>query len=80
MLALTFANKADYDLISKGDLLSITGLNNLKAGQPVQVTIRKNDGTTHEISLNHSMNNEQIRWFKAGSAMNAVNTPKASSV
>ncbi len=80
MLPLTFANKADYDLISKGDLLSITGLNNLKPGQPVQVTIRKADGSTQEISLNHSMNNEQIRWFKAGSAMNAVNAPKVGSV
>lgn len=79
VLPLTFANKADYEKISKGDKVTITGLNNLKAGQPVQATITKPDNTSVTLELNHSLNNEQIRWFKAGSAMNAVNQPKASA-
>ncbi len=78
MLPLVFANKADYDKISKGDLLTIADLNSLKAGQPVTVKITKKDGSSQTIELNHSMNSEQIRWFKAGSAMNAVNAPKAA--
>lgn len=78
VLPLTFSNKADYDLIAKGDKISITGLANLKAGQPIQATVAKKSGSTVNLELNHSLNNEQIRWFKAGSAMNAVNQPKAS--
>jgi aconitate hydratase len=78
VLPLTFANKADYDLIAKGDKISITGLGSLKPGQPVQVKVTKKSGSVINLELNHSLNNEQIRWFKAGSAMNAVNTPKAS--
>ncbi|HEY9685704.1 MAG TPA: aconitate hydratase [Coleofasciculaceae cyanobacterium] len=80
VLPLTFADRTDYDRITKGDTLSITGLSNLKPGQPVPVMVKRNDGTTQELSLNHSLNAEQIRWFKAGSAMNAVNAPKAASV
>lgn len=78
VLPLTFANKADYDLVAKGDKISITGLNNLKPGQPVPVSVTKKSGSVINLELNHSLNNEQIRWFKAGSAMNAVNAPKAS--
>jgi len=78
VLPLTFINKADYDLISKGDKLNITGLSSLKPSQPVQVTVTKQGGSTVNLELAHSLNNEQIRWFKAGSAMNAVNQPKAS--
>jgi aconitate hydratase len=78
VLPLTFANKADYDLLAKGDKLSITGLDSLKPGQPVQVKVTKKSGSVINLELNHSLNNEQIRWFKAGSAMNAVNAPKAS--
>jgi aconitate hydratase len=78
VLPFTFANKADYDLVAKGDKITITGLNNLKAGQPVTAVIAKKDGAKTEIQFNHSLNNEQIRWFKAGSAMNAVNAPKAN--
>jgi len=79
VLPLVFASKTDYEKISKGDKVTITGLNNLKAGQPVQATITKADNTSVTLDLNHSLNAEQIRWFKAGSAMNAVNQPKASA-
>jgi aconitate hydratase len=78
VLPLTFVNKADYDLIAKGEKVSITGLDSLKPGQPVQMTVTKKSGSVITLELNHSLNSEQIRWFKAGSAMNAVNSPKAS--
>jgi aconitate hydratase len=78
VLPLTFSNKADYDKIAKDNLVTITGLNNLKPGTPIEAKITGKDGSTETIELTHSLNNEQIRWFKAGSAMNAVNQPKAS--
>ncbi len=78
VLPLTFANREDYNLINKGDVVSITGLKDLAPGQPVQMTVTNKKGATHHIALNHSLNVEQVRWFKAGSAMNAVNQPKAS--
>jgi aconitate hydratase len=73
VLPLTFANKADYNVIAKDDLLTLSNLNQLAPGAPVKATVTKTDGTTTEISLTHSLNTDQIRWFKAGSAMNAVN-------
>jgi len=78
VLPLTFVNKADYEKISKDDRLSITGLNNIRPGQTLAVAVEKPDHSTIELELAHSLNAEQIRWFKAGSAMNAVNQPKAS--
>ena len=78
VLPLVFVNKAEYAKINKGDTLSITGLNNLKQGQTLPVIVTAADGSTQTIELTHSLNSEQIRWFKAGSAMNAVNQPKTS--
>ena len=75
VLPLTFSNPADYEKVGKDDLVSITGLGNLKPGQPVQISVKKADGKTEELELRHSLNSEQIRWLKAGSAMNAVNNP-----
>jgi aconitate hydratase len=77
VLPLTFANKADYNKIAKDDLVTITGLNNLKPGVPLEAKVTKPNGETVTIELTHSLNHEQIRWFKAGSAMNAVNQPKS---
>lgn len=73
ILALTFANPTDYDQIEQEDRLSVTGLNELAPGKPIQVTIHKKDGKTVTIQANHSMTEQQIRWFKAGSALNALN-------
>jgi aconitate hydratase len=81
ILPLTFANPADYALVNKGEALSLTGLASLTAGQSVQATVTRADGSTASISLNHSLTSEQIEWFKAGSAMNAVNNqPKACAL
>lgn len=76
ILPLTFANPADYELVEKGDHISFTGLKGLKAGQPVQAIVKKADGREVSLTLNHSLTDEQVNWFKAGSAMNAVNRPE----
>jgi len=51
----------------------VTGLSNLAPGKPVQVTIHKGDGNALTIQANHSITEQQIAWFKAGSALNALN-------
>jgi aconitate hydratase len=73
ILALTFADPKDYEKIEQQDRISVTGLNNLTPGKPVQVTIHKPDGKAFTIQTNHSITEQQIAWFKAGSALNALN-------
>jgi aconitate hydratase len=73
ILALTFADPKDYEKIEQQDRISVTGLSALAPGKPVQVTIHKADGTSHTIQANHSITEQQIAWFKAGSALNALN-------
>ena len=73
ILALTFADPKDYEKIVQQDRISITGLSALAPGKPVQVTIHKADGHTLTIQANHSITEQQIAWFKAGSALNALN-------
>jgi len=72
MLALTFANPADYDKIREDDRLDILGLAAFAPGQPLTLQLHHADGTTDECALNHSYNAEQIGWFKAGSALNII--------
>ncbi|GAC1377881.1 MAG: aconitate hydratase [Hymenobacter sp.] len=72
MLGLTFANKADYDLIEEGDLIDILGLTTFSPGQPLQARLHHVDGDTDLITLNHTYNEGQIEWFKAGSALNLI--------
>ncbi len=73
ILALTFADPKDYEKIEQQDRISVTGLSSLAPGKPVQVTIHKTDGTSLTIQANHSITEQQIAWFKAGSALNALN-------
>jgi len=73
ILALTFADPKDYDRIEQQDRISVLGLSSLAPGKPVQVTIHKADGKEVTIQANHSMTEQQIAWFKAGSALNALN-------
>jgi aconitate hydratase len=70
ILPLTFANPADYEKVRDGDRLSLTGLAQLTPGQPIHMLLKHSDGATDEVALNHSLNREQIEWFKAGSALN----------
>jgi aconitate hydratase len=72
MLALTFKNPADYDLIQEGDRLSISGLENFAPGVSLQLTIKHPDGSEDSCELNHTFNKAQIEWFKAGSALNLI--------
>ncbi len=72
ILPLTFDNPNDYELIGEKDKISIIGLNNLRENQPVEVLINKSDGDHLSIKTNHSMSEDQIEWFKAGSALNLI--------
>jgi len=74
VLPLTFADPADYEKILVDDRISIVGLADLTPGSPVTAVIHHNDGSTEEITLNHSLNDEQVEWFKAGSALNVLRT------
>ncbi|NEM98364.1 aconitate hydratase [Pontibacter burrus] len=72
MLALTFADKADYDLIEENDMIDILGLENFTPGQPLKVVLNHSDGTKDTFMVNHTYNEGQIEWFKAGSALNLI--------
>jgi len=72
MLPLTFANPADYDKIKPDDKISILGLKGLAPGKPLKCVVKHSDNSTEEITLNHTMNEGQIEWFKAGSALNRM--------
>jgi len=72
ILPLTFKDPRDYDRFGPQDRVSVTGLATLAPGKPVTVTIRKPDGRTETIEALHSLTDEHITWFKAGSALNAA--------
>lgn len=70
MLALTFADKDDYQKVQEDDRISIIGMKNFAPGKPLTVVLKHKDGSTDEFLANHSYNTTQIAWFKAGSALN----------
>lgn len=74
MLALTFANPNDYDKIQEDDFLSVKGLKTFSPGIPLTLEIKHTDGKTEEIKVNHTYNQSQIDWFKAGSALNYLSS------
>jgi len=76
VLALTFANKEDYGKIREDDLLDIRGLQNFSPDKPLTIIAHHNDGTRDEFNVNHSYNQKQIEWFKAGSALNLIKQGK----
>lgn len=78
ILPLTFGNPLDYDKIQEKDRISLEGLNKIAPGQPIQALIEHADGTKEKITLNHSMTQEQIEWFKAGSALNLIRSRRES--
>ena len=71
MLALTFVDKADYDRIREKDRLSVIGLKEFAPGRPLQVRVLHEDGTEEPFAVQHTYNEQQIAWFRAGSALNA---------
>tara|TARA_R110001592_G_scaffold8105_1_gene44451 strand:- start:37579 stop:39906 length:2328 start_codon:yes stop_codon:yes gene_type:complete len=72
MLGLTFANPQDYDLVQEDDTIDIVGLDNFTPGNPLTVVLNHKDGSVDSITVNHTYNEGQIKWFKAGSALNLV--------
>lgn len=71
MLALTFIDKADYDKIQEHDLLSIIGLRDFAPGCNLKIVLHHEDGTKEDFEVQHTYNEQQINWFRAGSALNA---------
>jgi aconitate hydratase len=72
MLALTFQNKEDYSKIKENDKISVTGLKEFEAGKPITIVLNHTNGTSEKILANHTYNEAQIEWFKAGSALNMI--------
>jgi aconitate hydratase len=70
MLALTFADKNDYDKIREDDRITISGLADFQPGKPLTAILHHADGSEESIPVNHSFNDLQIQWFRAGSALN----------
>lgn len=72
VLALHFSEPKDYDKIREDDLLSFVNLKDFAPGKTVVMKVKHKDGTQDEITLKHTYNAEQIKWFKAGSALNLI--------
>jgi aconitate hydratase len=72
MLPLHFADPADYEKIKVDDRLSLTGLAEIAPGKPITAVLHHSDGTQERFPLEHSLNEEQVEWFKAGSALNIL--------
>jgi aconitate hydratase len=72
MLALTFADKEDYEKVQEDDVIDIVGLSDFAPGKQLTMVLTHADGKTEKIKLNHTYNEQQIQWFKAGSALNLI--------
>jgi aconitate hydratase len=72
MLGLTFANKEDYNKIQEDDSIDINGLTSFTAGKPLELVFTHKDGSKDTILANHTYNDQQIEWFKAGGALNII--------
>ena len=77
MLALTFANENDYDLIQEDDTFNFLDIDEFAPAKPLTIEIEHNDGTKDLIKVNHSYNASQIEWFKEGSALNLIKKENA---
>ncbi len=72
MLALTFDSETDYDKIQEDDIFNFTDLKDFAPGKPLTIEVKHADGSTDTIIANHTYNDSQIEWFKAGSALNLI--------
>ena len=77
MLALTFANKEDYDKVQEDDTIDIVGLTTFTPGKPLTVVLNHKDGSVDHVTVNHTYNEPQIEWFKAGGALNVIRSQVA---
>lgn len=80
MLAITFADKADYDKIQEDDNIDVVGLTTFAPGVPLTLVLNHANGTSEEITVNHTFNEQQIEWFKAGGALNVIRRDVAAAV
>jgi len=78
MLGLTFANPADYDKVREDDSIDILGLQSFTPGVPLTIVLNHSDGSKEEFKVNHTYNESQIEWFKAGSALNLIGLKEKS--
>jgi aconitate hydratase len=72
MLGITFANEADYDKIQEDDVVNFLDLDQFAPGKQLALEFIHTDGTKDIIMANHTYNDQQIDWFKAGSALNLI--------
>ncbi|NML21017.1 aconitate hydratase [Pseudoflavitalea sp. G-6-1-2] len=72
MLALTFNDKADYDKIQEDDVIELNGLTTFAPGSTITMVLNHKDGSKDSVVLNHTYNEQQIEWFKAGGALNVI--------
>ena len=72
MLALTFSDKNDYNNIQEDDSFDVLGLSEFAPGTTLTLVANHSDGSIDEIKVNHTFNDNQIEWFKAGSALNLI--------
>jgi aconitate hydratase len=72
MLALTFANKEDYNKIKEDDIIDIVGLKTITPGKNLILVLHHSDGSADKFEVNHTYNENQIEWYKAGSALNQI--------
>lgn len=78
MLGITFANESDYDLIQEDDTFNFVDLAEFAAAKPLTIEIVHADGSTDTVIANHTYNEQQIEWFKEGSALNLIKKQNAS--
>jgi aconitate hydratase len=79
MLALTFADKEDYEKVQEDDIIDIVGLLDFAPGKTLTVVLNHKDGSSDEITVNHTYNEQQIEWFKAGGALNVIRSEFAKA-
>lgn len=72
VLPLTFADPADYDKVRFDDVVDVCGLDSLAPGSQLRVVLHHADGSSDEFAANHTMSEEHIDWFKAGSTLNLL--------
>ena len=72
VLPLTFVEAADYEKVGETDRVSIHGLRDLAPGKPLEVTFHHEDGSSDTVGVRHTLNSDQVEWFKAGSALNVL--------
>ncbi len=80
MLAITFAKKEDYDKVLEDDLIDIDGLTSFRINKPLIVHLHHEDGTEDTFLVNHTYNEQQIEWFKAGGALNIIRREFANRI